>query len=103
MFVRLVDVHEGALLKALGRGVVFFLGDVAVGFVDEFEGTVETAAPIEAGVNCGMIVEILAVVDGGLFDFVDGLIDFVNGFLFLLAQFAAIGVLQMGACMAEIG
>jgi hypothetical protein len=63
---------------------------------------VEAAAPVEASVNRGMIVQILAVIDGGLFDFVDGFIDFVNGFLFLFTQFAAIGALQMGARVAEI-
>lgn len=37
VFVGLVDVLESALLEALGRDIVFFLGDVVVGFVDEFE------------------------------------------------------------------
>src|SRR5271169_274004 len=49
-----------------------------------------------------MIVEILAVVDGSLLDFVDGLIDFVNSMLLLFTQFAAIRALQMGACVTEI-
>src|SRR5271165_5614730 len=49
-----------------------------------------------------MLVEILAVVDGSLLDFVDGLIDFVNGLLLLFTQFAAIGTLQMGASVAKI-
>src|SRR5580700_7988113 len=49
-----------------------------------------------------MIVQILAVVDGGFLNFVDGFIDFVNGLLFLFTQFASIGALQMGACVAEI-
>jgi hypothetical protein len=42
---------------------------------------VETAAPIEARINRRMVVQILAVIDGGFLDFVDGFIDFVNGFL----------------------
>lgn len=83
VFVCLVDVLEGALLEALRRGIVFLLSDIVVGFVDKFEGPVEMAAPIEASVNCGMIVEIFSAVDGGLFDFVDGFIDFVSGLLFL--------------------
>lgn len=102
VLVRLVDVLKSALLKALGEGIVFFLGDIVVGFVDEFEGTVETAAPVEASVNRRMIVQVLAVVDGGLLDFVDGFIDFVNGFLFLVTQFAAIGTLEMGARVTEV-
>src|SRR5271168_3469395 len=42
-----------------------------------------------------MIVEILAVVDGSLLDFVDGL-------LLLVAQFAAIRTLQMGPSVTQI-
>ncbi len=103
VLVRFVDVLESALLEALGEGVVFFLGDIVVGLVDEFECAVETSAPIEARVNRRMIVQILAVVDGCLLDFVDGFIDFVNGFLFLFTQFAAIGTLEMGASVSEIG
>jgi hypothetical protein len=45
--VRLVDVFESALLETLGEGIVFFLGDIAVGFVNEFQCPVETAAPVE--------------------------------------------------------
>jgi len=93
---------ESALLESLGRGIVFFLGNVVVGFVDEFQCPVETAAPVEASVNRRMIVEVLAVIDGGLLDFVDGFIDFVNGFLFLFTQFAAVGALEMGACVTEV-
>jgi hypothetical protein len=37
VFVGLIDVLKSALLEALGRGIVFFLGDVVVSFVDEFE------------------------------------------------------------------
>jgi hypothetical protein len=100
--VRFVDVFESALLETLGEGVVFFLGDIAVGFVDKFQCPVETAAPVETNVNRSMIIDILAVIDGSLLDFVDGLIDFVNGLLLLFAQFAAIRALQMGASMTQI-
>jgi hypothetical protein len=100
--MRLVDVHDGARLKTLRKGVVFFLGNVVVGFVDELESPVETAAPVETCVHGRMIVDILSVIDGGFLDFVDGLIDFVDGMLFLVTQFTAVGALQMGSSMAEI-
>jgi hypothetical protein len=100
--VRFVDVHKGALLEPLREGIVFFLRDIVVGFVDELESPVETAAPVETSVNRRMIVDVLAVVDGGFLDFVDGLIDLVNGMLLLVTQFAAIGTLEMGASVTEI-
>jgi len=101
--MRFVDVLESAYLETLRESVVFFLRNVVVSLVDELESPVETAAPIETRVNGSMIVQVLAIVDGGLLDFVDGFIDVVNGFLFLITEFAAIGALEMGARVTEIG
>lgn len=64
VLVGLIDMLESALLEALGERIVFFLSDIVVGFVNEFERAVETAAPIEASVNRRMIVQILAVIEG---------------------------------------
>ena len=38
-----IDVAESALLEALGEGVVFFVGDILVGFFEELLGAVEAA------------------------------------------------------------
>ena len=38
MMVRAVDVHDHAGLQALGVGIVFFLGHVVTGFVQEDRG-----------------------------------------------------------------
>ena len=97
-----IDVMDGSRLKTLCKGVVLFLGNVAVGFVDEFESPVETAAPVETCIHGRMILDILPIIDRGFLDFVDGLIDFVDGMLFLVTQFTAVGALQMGASVAEI-
>jgi hypothetical protein len=100
--MRFVDVVDGSRLKALRKGVVFFLGNVAVGFVHELESPVETAAPVETCIHGRMILYILSVIDRGFLDFVDGLIDFVDGMLFLVTQFTAVRALQMSASVAEI-
>ena len=97
----LIDVDEGALLQALREAVVFFLRDILMRLIEQLQGAMQAAVPGHVGVHGRMIVQILAIVDRGFFDFVDGFIDLVNGFLFLVAQFAAIGTLQMGASGAQ--
>jgi hypothetical protein len=95
-----VDVFEGAPLQALRERVVLLLSNVPMGLVDQLEGAVKAAGPIHSGIDRRMMVEVLAVVDGSLLDFVDGLVDFVNGFPFLLAEFPAIRALQMRSGVA---
>ena len=100
--VGLVDVLEGALLETLCGGVVFFLRDVVVSFVEQFDGAAQAARPVHASIDRRVIVDIFSVVDGGFLDFGDGVVDFVDGLLFLLAQFPAVGALQMSAGLAQI-
>ena len=90
-----VDMFQGAMLETLSKCVVLFLGNVAMGFVDQFEGAVKTAGPIHVRVDRRMIIKVLAVVDGSLLDLIDGVIDIVNGFPFLLTQLSAVRALQM--------
>jgi len=71
--------------------------------IEQFQGAMQAAGPRETGVHRRMIVQILAVVDARLLDFGDGVVDFMDGLLFLVAQLAAIGTLQMGAGVAQIG
>ena len=92
-----VDVTKSALLQALGRAVVFLMGDVLVGLFQELLGAVQAAGMVEAGIYRRMIVQVFAVIDGSLLDFIDGLIDGVNGLFFLVTEFAAIMMFQMGA------
>jgi hypothetical protein len=98
----LVDVHDGSRLQALGEGVVLFLSDVTMGFVDQFEGAVKAAGPIHVSVDRRMIVDVLTVVDGSFLDFVDGIVDFVDGQFFVFAELAAVRMLKVRSRMAQI-
>ena len=98
-----VDVLQGVLLQSLGEAVVFFLGDVVVGSVHQLERAVKAAGPIHADVDWWMIVDVFSIIDGGSFDFGNGIIDFVDCLFLLLAQLAAVGALQVGAGMAQVG
>jgi hypothetical protein len=102
VLVGFVDVLQRAHLKALSKRVVFFLGYVVMSLVDKLKSPVETSAPVEAGINGRMIVQVLAIIDGRSLDFADSFIDIVDGFLFLFAQFPAVGPLEMSPGMAQI-
>ena len=71
--------------------------------VQEFHGAVETAGPIQTGVNGDAIIDVLTILNGGLFDFVDGLIDLVNRFFFFVLQLTVIGTFEVSASSAKIG
>jgi hypothetical protein len=59
--------------------VVLLLMAVFLCLVEKFQRAVQTAMPLHLRVDGRMVGKILAVIDGGLLDFPDGLIDFVDG------------------------
>ena len=91
-----------ALLQPLGKAILFLVGDVLASLVQKLLGAVQTAGVVQPGVDRRMIVQVLAVVDGRSLDFRNRVIDGVNRFLLLVAQFAPIVCLQMGASGAKI-
>jgi hypothetical protein len=97
-----VDVHDGSRLKALGEPVVLFLGDVAMGFVDQLESAMKATGPIHVGIDRRMIVDVLAVVDGSFLNLVDGFIDFADGQGLVLAECAAVRVLEMRSGVTQV-
>jgi hypothetical protein len=100
--VSTVDVAKSALLEPLGETIVFFTGDVVVSFVEEFDGAVETAGPVQMSVHGRMVVEILAIVDSGFFNFVDGVVDFVDCLFLLFSNLAMVGAIEMSASVAKV-
>src|ERR1700722_5535085 len=98
-----VDVFQSTRLEAIGEAVVFFARYVAVGLVEQFDGAVQAAGPIEMRVNGHVIIDVLAVIDRSVLDLKDGGIDFLDGFAFLLAAFATVGTFEVGARIAQIG
>ena len=98
-----VDVVQGALLQTLSKAVVFVFGNVMVRLVEQFQGAMETAAPIHVSVNRRMIVQVFVIVDGGSFDLRNGCVNFLDGFAFLFLAFPAAGTLQMSSGVAKLG
>jgi hypothetical protein len=99
-----VDVVQDAGLEAAGFGIVFFMGYVLMGLADQVAGLVQMTAPGEMRVDRFVFVDVLTVVDGSLFDFVDGLVDFFDGLMLFDVNRAAVGtMLEMGARVPQVG
>ena len=89
--------------KPCADGIVFFLRDVVVRFIEQSGCLVETAYPAEMGIKSRMVFEIFPIVDGRRFDFGDGFIDFIDCVFLRIFHFAAIGMRQIRARVSKIG
>jgi hypothetical protein len=99
-----IDVVQDAGLEAAGFGIVFFMSYVLMGLAQEVAGLMQMAAPGEMSVDRFVFVDVLAVVDGSLLDFVDGLVDFLDGLMLFDVNGAAVGtMLEMGASVPQVG
>ena len=99
-----IDVVQGSITKTAYGRVIFFSGNVIVSFIQKFHGAVEAAGPVHMRIDRRVIVQVLAVVNRGPLDFVDGFVDLVNGvFLFFIHVMSGGWVFQMSACVTEIG
>ncbi len=86
----MVNVPEGALLQALREAIIFLVRNVLARFLQQFLGAVQTAGTVQSGVNWRVIVQVFAVVNRSLLDFIDRVVDLANGFLLFLAKGAAV-------------
>jgi hypothetical protein len=101
--VGFVDVVDGAIAKAAHGRIIFFPGDVIVSFIQKFHRAVKAAGPVHMGVDRRMIVQILAVVNRGALDFVDGFVDLANGMLFFFVHvMSGRKVFEMSASVAQV-
>jgi hypothetical protein len=102
--VRAVNVLQGAMTQAVRENVVLFLGEVAMRFIEKFEGAMITAGATEVRVDGRMVIQILAVVDGSTLDFGDGLVDLDDGVFFFAVHMARVRLVrEMSARVAKVG
>jgi hypothetical protein len=99
-----VDVLEGAIAQAADGRIIFFPGDVVMSFIQQLERTVIAAGAVHAGIDRGMIVQVLSVPNRSLLDFIDGSINFFDGvLLFFVHVMGGRQVFQMSAGMSQVG
>ena len=98
-----IDVLKGAILQAARGSVIFFVGDVAVRQVEQFQGLAIASTAVHVLIDRGMVVQVLAVVDGSVPDLFDSPVDFGDGMLFFVIHVAVLRhVVQIGAGVAQI-
>jgi len=99
--VGFVDVMDRAITQTAHGRIVFFPGDVIVGFVQQFQGAMKAAGAVHSHIDRRMIVQVLAVVNCSPPNFVDGFVNLFNGVLFFFIHVMSGGrVLQMSARVA---
>jgi hypothetical protein len=102
--VGFVDVRKGTIPKTPHGGVIFFSGDVVVSLIQQLLRTTEAASAVHSGIDRRMIVQVLAVINRGTLNFVDGFVDLVYGVLLLLVHVMRDSrVVQMCAGVTQIG
>jgi hypothetical protein len=102
--VGFVDVMQGAIPKPTDARVIFFACNVIVRFIQQFHGAAEAAGAVHAGIDRWMIVQILAIVNRGVLDLLNGAVNFRDGVFFFFIHVMSGGwVFQMSACVTEIG
>jgi hypothetical protein len=101
--VRFIDVLQGPVLQASGTGIVFFLVDIVVGFVEQFKSLAEAVGSLEVGIDGGVIPQVFAVIDGGMLDLADCGIDFIDRVLLLVVDsLVRTEAIKMSARMAKV-
>lgn len=101
--VSFVDVLKRSIPETPNGGVIFFSGDVIVSLIQKFLRTPKAARAVHSRIDRRMIVQVLAVVNRGTLDFIDGFVDLVDGVLFLLVHvMSGNQVLQMCASVPQI-
>jgi hypothetical protein len=102
--VGFVDVMDGAIAETADGWIVFFASDVIMRFAEQFHGALKAAGAVHVHIDGRMIVQILAVVDGGAFDFLNGFVDLFDGVLLFFVHVISGGrALKVSASVPQIG
>lgn len=100
----LVNMTKRAFLQATGVWVIFLLRHVMMGFVQQLERLANATPAGHMQIDADVVMDILAVIDGGALDLVNGVVNFVDGMLFFVVN-AVIraNFVQVGAGIPQIG
>ncbi len=82
-----VNMIESAVAKSTGRGYVFGMGKIVMRFAEQPFCIVEAIHAGQVCIDRRMVVEVLAVIDGGTFDLADSSVDLLDraGFAIIYA------------------
>ena len=103
VMMRTINVHNHAVPQAARFGIIFFLLDIVMSLVQKFAGIMQTSDPGLVRINGRAVFDVLAVVECGALDFINGVVNFFNGGVLFSMESATVGPLQMRARIAQIG
>ena len=103
VMVGAIDMPNHAVSQSARFGIVFFFLDIAMRLVQKLAGIMQTPDPGIVRVNRRAVRNVLAVVECGTLDFVDGVVDFFDGGALFSVQRASVGALQMCPRIPQVG
>jgi hypothetical protein len=103
VMMRAVDVHDHAVSQTSRFGIVFFLFEIVMSLVQKFARLVQTAGPRIVSVHGSVIFNVLAIIECGALDFIDGVVNLFNGGALFTMQSAAVRTCQVRPCIPQVG
>jgi hypothetical protein len=103
VMMRTVDVHDHAVSQTSRFGIVFFLFDIVMSLVQKLAGLVQASGPRIVRVHGSVIFNVLAVIECGALDFIDGVVNLFNSGALFSVQSAAVRTCQVRPGVTQIG
>jgi hypothetical protein len=98
-----IDVPDYAVTQSSRLGIIFFFLKIAMSLVQKLAGIMQASNPGVVRVNRRVVRNVLAVVQCGTLDFVNGVIDFFHGGALLSVQSASVRAFQMRPRIPQVG
>jgi hypothetical protein len=103
VMMRAINVPNYAIPQAARFGIIFFLFDIVMSMVQKFTGIMQSSNPGLVRIDGRPLFDVLAVVECGALDFINGVVNFFNGGALFSVQSATVGPLQMRTRITQIG
>src|ERR1035441_927851 len=97
-----LNVASGGGAPGGGIAIVLFARKITEGGIEQVHGLAEAAFPAGANIDGRMVVDVLAIVDGGAPGFIDGAVNLFDGVALIAHHVAPIGPIEQGAGIAQI-
>ena len=98
-----VNMPNHAVTQSARFGIIFFFLEIVMSLVQKLAGIMQASDPGIVRVNRRAVRNVLAVVECGTPDFVDGVVDFFYGGALFSMQRASVGALQMCPRIPQVG
>ena len=102
VMVGAVNMPDHAVTQSARFGIIFFFLEIVMSLVEKLAGIMQASDPGIVRVNRRAVRNVLAVVECGTLDFVDGVVDFFYGGSLFSMQRASVGTLQVCSRIPQV-